>query len=202
MASTTYVQFLKGGLLIIFSTVTGDRCCCYRGLTTEPDQGGRSPPFHSTARRRRSRRTAGLADRRARLTGAGPAQDVKTGETSFAKLTPDGDGVVVDGRGPADGVAARRDADRRPRRATAKWSTAPRHRPIQPAAPGRQPRGAPRRRPTTRRHRSLSPVDVPGRVDRQGEHDRPLWQAARRSTDDDRRQGDRLLPGRSRPAAT
>ncbi len=35
MASTTYVQFLKGGLLIIFSTVLAV-CFCYRGLTTEP----------------------------------------------------------------------------------------------------------------------------------------------------------------------
>ena len=35
MASTTYVQFLKGGLLIVFSTVLAV-CFCYRGLTTEP----------------------------------------------------------------------------------------------------------------------------------------------------------------------
>jgi len=44
MASTTYVQFLKGGLLIIFST-TLVMCVLARGLSTQPDQGGRAP-FH------------------------------------------------------------------------------------------------------------------------------------------------------------
>ncbi|MCD4830870.1 MAG: cation acetate symporter [Anaerohalosphaeraceae bacterium] len=39
MTSTTYVQFLKGGLLIIFSTVLVV-AVCHRGLSTEPDQGG------------------------------------------------------------------------------------------------------------------------------------------------------------------
>jgi len=47
MASTTYVQFLKGSLLIIFSTVLCI-CICIRGLSTEPDQGGRVP-FHKYA---------------------------------------------------------------------------------------------------------------------------------------------------------
>ena len=42
MASTTYVQFLKGGLLIIFSVVI-TVAMCMRGLSTEPDQGGRVP---------------------------------------------------------------------------------------------------------------------------------------------------------------
>lgn len=42
MASTTYVQFLKGTLLIIFSTVLVI-AVCYRGLTTKPDQGGKVP---------------------------------------------------------------------------------------------------------------------------------------------------------------
>jgi cation/acetate symporter len=44
MASTTYVQFLKGGLLIIFSTVLVVSVC-KRGFLTKPDQGGRVP-FH------------------------------------------------------------------------------------------------------------------------------------------------------------
>ena len=39
MASTTYVQFLKGGLLIIFSTVLVV-AVLVRGLSTQPDQGG------------------------------------------------------------------------------------------------------------------------------------------------------------------
>lgn len=39
MASTTYVQFLKGGLLIIFSTVLVG-AVVVRGFSTKPDQGG------------------------------------------------------------------------------------------------------------------------------------------------------------------
>ena len=44
MTSTTYVQFLKGGLLIIFSTVLVI-ALLVRGLTTKPEQGG-EVPFH------------------------------------------------------------------------------------------------------------------------------------------------------------
>lgn len=44
MASTTYVQFLKGGLLIAFSLVLV-LAVCWRGLSTAPDQGGQVP-FH------------------------------------------------------------------------------------------------------------------------------------------------------------
>lgn len=42
MASTTYVQFLKGALLIVFSTVL-TIAIFVRGTTTEPDQGGKVP---------------------------------------------------------------------------------------------------------------------------------------------------------------
>ena len=42
MASTTYVQFLKGSLLIIFSIILVI-CTLNRGFTTEPDQGGEVP---------------------------------------------------------------------------------------------------------------------------------------------------------------
>ena len=42
MASTTYVQFLKGSLLIVFSIILVF-CTLHRGLTTEPDQGGAVP---------------------------------------------------------------------------------------------------------------------------------------------------------------
>ena len=51
MASTTYVQFLKGVLLIIFSTVLVISVV-NRGLTTKPDQGGTVPFYeysHLTA---------------------------------------------------------------------------------------------------------------------------------------------------------
>ncbi|MBI5952873.1 MAG: cation acetate symporter [Chloroflexi bacterium] len=40
MASTTYVQFLKGALLIVFSTVLVG-AVVVRGLSTQPDQGGK-----------------------------------------------------------------------------------------------------------------------------------------------------------------
>jgi len=42
MTSTTYVQFLKGGLLIIFSIILVT-AVLIRGLSTEPDQGGDVP---------------------------------------------------------------------------------------------------------------------------------------------------------------
>ncbi|MBP7126279.1 cation acetate symporter [Myxococcota bacterium] len=47
MTSTTYVQFLKGGLLVVFSLVVVI-AVLFRGLSTEPDQGGRKP-FHAYA---------------------------------------------------------------------------------------------------------------------------------------------------------
>lgn len=48
MASTTYVQFLKGGLLIIFSSVLVG-AVVIRGLSTQPDQGGEVPFYEYTA---------------------------------------------------------------------------------------------------------------------------------------------------------
>ncbi len=42
MASTTYVQFIKGSLLIAFVLIIVV-ALCYRGLTTTPDQGGKVP---------------------------------------------------------------------------------------------------------------------------------------------------------------
>ncbi len=44
MTSTTYVQFLKGGLLIIFSSILVG-VVLVRGISTTPDQGG-AVPFH------------------------------------------------------------------------------------------------------------------------------------------------------------
>jgi cation/acetate symporter len=44
MTSTTYVQFLKGGLLVIFSTIVAI-AVLVRGFSTEPNQGG-DVPFH------------------------------------------------------------------------------------------------------------------------------------------------------------
>ncbi len=42
MTSTTYVQFIKGALLIVFTLVI-TIALCVRGLSTAPDQGGRVP---------------------------------------------------------------------------------------------------------------------------------------------------------------
>lgn len=47
MASTTYVQFLKGTLLIIFSSVLVG-AVLIRGLSTQPDQGGKVPFYQYT----------------------------------------------------------------------------------------------------------------------------------------------------------
>ena len=44
MKSTTYVQFLKGGLLILFSGILVF-AVCMRGFTTKPTLGGKVP-FH------------------------------------------------------------------------------------------------------------------------------------------------------------
>ena len=48
MASTTYVQFLKGGLLIIFSMILVV-AVFVRGFSTEPDQGGKVPFYEYAA---------------------------------------------------------------------------------------------------------------------------------------------------------
>jgi len=53
MASTTFVQFLKGGLLIIFSTILVG-ALLLRGLSTQPDQGGKVP-FYAYAQLAASR---------------------------------------------------------------------------------------------------------------------------------------------------
>ncbi|MBN1878837.1 cation acetate symporter [bacterium] len=47
MTSTTYVQFLKGALLVVFSTIL-TVIVCNRGMTTRPDQGG-AVPFYDYA---------------------------------------------------------------------------------------------------------------------------------------------------------
>ncbi|MDD5091887.1 MAG: cation acetate symporter, partial [Candidatus Wallbacteria bacterium] len=47
MTSTTYVQFIKGALLIFFSLIL-TVAVCVRGFSTRPDQGGRVP-FHDYA---------------------------------------------------------------------------------------------------------------------------------------------------------
>ncbi|NQU44711.1 cation acetate symporter [bacterium] len=78
MTSTTYVQFLKGGLLIIFSTVLVV-AVLVRGLSTSPDQGG-EVPFHEY-------QTVELAD----LPGAAVATTIEAAGHEFVKVARDGD---------------------------------------------------------------------------------------------------------------
>ena len=87
MASTTYVQFLKGSLLIVFSFVLV--CAvCVRGLTTKPDQGGRVP-FRPTVTV-----AASEADGQLTVERAGwqvlEVQESAVAKTTFAKVAHDG----------------------------------------------------------------------------------------------------------------
>lgn len=87
MASTTYVQFLKGALLIVFSTVLVI-AICYRGFSLTPDQGG-TVPFHQET-------TLAAEEVGGKLTVTEPGyqvidvQEVKAAKSSFAKLAKDG----------------------------------------------------------------------------------------------------------------
>ena len=86
MASTTYVQFLKGALLIVFSTVLVVSVC-NRGFSTRPDQGG-TVPF----REYMSLPAAKTADSLS-VTGGWQVletQEVKAAHASFARLSRDG----------------------------------------------------------------------------------------------------------------
>jgi cation/acetate symporter len=86
MASTTYVQFLKGALLIVFSTVLVG-AVVMRGLSTRPDQGG-AVPFYEYASL-----AATKAGTQIRVADAGwkilEQKEIKGGLT-FVKLGRDG----------------------------------------------------------------------------------------------------------------
>jgi cation/acetate symporter len=85
MTSTTYVQFIKGALLIVFSTVLVV-ALCIRGLTPTPDQGGRVP-F-------RQYRTLAASVKDGALTVSDSAWQVsgvtEAKKMSFARLVRDG----------------------------------------------------------------------------------------------------------------
>ena len=87
MASTTYVQFLKGGLLIIFSLVLVV-AVCVRGFNTKPDQGG-SVPFYTAA-------TLEAADAAGQLTFTDAStrvleiQKIASAKSTFARLMREG----------------------------------------------------------------------------------------------------------------
>jgi cation/acetate symporter len=77
MTSTTYVQFLKGGLLIVFSTVLVI-ATLFRGFSTEPTQGDRVP-FHEY-------KVVALAD----MEGAKEVAKVEKNDHTFVKIQQDG----------------------------------------------------------------------------------------------------------------
>ena len=87
MASTTYVQFLKGGLLIAFSLVLVI-AVCVRGFNTQPDQGGQVP-FHAEA-------TLAAAEADGTVTVSEPGtrvlelQKVPAAKATFARLAREG----------------------------------------------------------------------------------------------------------------
>jgi len=89
MASTTYVQFLKGALLLVCSTIVVG-LVLFRGLGTEPDQGGTKDyhKFHTLS--------ATVVDGDLQVDGyqvlAG--LDSEFGTAGFVKLTQDGQDTV------------------------------------------------------------------------------------------------------------
>ncbi len=86
MASTTYVQFMKGGLLVIFSTVLVG-AVVIRGLSTQPDQDGQVPFYEYT------QLTATQAGAEITVDEAGWAvleQQEVNGGLRFVKLSRDG----------------------------------------------------------------------------------------------------------------
>ncbi len=85
MTSTTYVQFIKGALLIVFSAILVI-ALSVRGLSTEPDQGGRVPfRSYATMQATRSGETLTLPDGNWKVLAV---MKVKTAE--YAKLESDG----------------------------------------------------------------------------------------------------------------
>ncbi|MDO9026813.1 MAG: cation acetate symporter [bacterium] len=97
MASTTYVQFLKGGLLLIFSLVLVFLIMS-RGVSTKPDQGGDVPfrDFQTVKAASWDGQTIVLADSSYSVAGVFPENSgklvfvklVKNGQSSFWKLDP------------------------------------------------------------------------------------------------------------------
>ncbi|MCJ7548848.1 MAG: cation acetate symporter [Anaerolineae bacterium] len=85
MASTTYVQFLKGSLLIIFSFVLVIAVLT-RGLTTTPDQGG-NVPYHPLATLAAESAGGGLVLGDTAYTYVGT---VEVGGTAFVELSREG----------------------------------------------------------------------------------------------------------------
>ncbi|HNV68350.1 MAG TPA: cation acetate symporter, partial [Candidatus Ozemobacteraceae bacterium] len=85
MTSTTYVQFLKGGMLVVFSLALSIMVC-QRGLTTTPDQAGTKPFYaYQTLAATASGDTLTLADPSWQLVGK-----IDAGGATFVKLSKGG----------------------------------------------------------------------------------------------------------------
>ncbi|MCD4824735.1 MAG: cation acetate symporter, partial [Phycisphaerae bacterium] len=91
MASTTYVQFLKGALLIVFSTVLVI-AVCYRGESTEPVglNDGKSNQFQTLAATEKDGAVT-ITEPGYKVLGQNAVINKKTGETTvaFVKLSKD-----------------------------------------------------------------------------------------------------------------
>lgn len=128
MTSTTYVQFLKGGMLVIFSTVLVVYTC-NRGLSPVPDQGGAVPFYEykvmaavdsgtAVSPSDASYKFVSLKDIKGtkfvKLSregkdswwvaekGAAASGEVSLREAQFATVKADG-GKIINGLAPADG---------------------------------------------------------------------------------------------------
>jgi cation/acetate symporter len=101
MASTTYVQFIKGAMLIVFSLVMVI-AVLVRGLSTEPDQGGQVP-FKSYARLPAVENNGALilSDSSFQVAAVKESRDLrfakllKDGEESWWKVEAEADGSLV-----------------------------------------------------------------------------------------------------------
>lgn len=87
MASTTYVQFLKGALLIVFSTILVV-AVCHRGFQMKPDQGGRVP-YHVYTSMPATETDGSIAVAEPGWTVV-EIQEVKSAHAAFARLSREG----------------------------------------------------------------------------------------------------------------
>ena len=89
MASTTYVQFMKGGLLLIFSTILVIGVLT-RGLSSTPDQGGSKPYHHFQSLHASIAEDGSLSLSDSAYAVATDWQSSAFGQAGFIKLTKDG----------------------------------------------------------------------------------------------------------------
>jgi cation/acetate symporter len=90
MTSTTYVQFIKGSLLIVFALVIVV-ALCVRGFSTAPDQGGRVPFYEYKTLTAVTETNGAIVPEDTSYQVVGQhVQDIKGKEVTFVKLSKDG----------------------------------------------------------------------------------------------------------------